>query len=64
MVELLYSKCVTVLLTKESTIKHNINLEIEQIAELRNRSYRIQITDQDDLFFLYTKTITEEGYNM
>ena len=64
MVELLYSKCVTVLLTKESTIKHNINLEIEQIAELRNRSYRIQITDQDDLFFLYTKTITEEGYIM
>lgn len=64
MVEVLYSKCVTVLLTRESTVRHAVKLEIEQQSELRSRSYRIQLTDPDDYFFLYTKTLTEDDYNM
>mgnify|MGYP000139612476 CR=1 FL=1 len=64
MVEVLYSKCVSVLLTRDSTVRHKIKLEIEQFSELRSRSYKLQLTDPDDLFFLYTKTLTEDDYNM
>ena len=64
MVEVLYSKCVSVLLTRDSTVRHTIKLEIEQFSELRSRSYKLQLTDPDDLFFLYTKTLTEDDYNM
>ena len=64
MVEVLYSKCVSVLLTRDSTAKHWVKLEIEQHPQLRSRSYRIQLTDPDDFFFLYTKTLTEDDYNM
>ena len=63
MSEVLYSKVVTVLLTRETSARHEIHLAIHQQSHLRSRSYRIQLTDPNDYFFLYEKSIDEDCYN-
>ncbi|CAG5107060.1 Oidioi.mRNA.OKI2018_I69.chr1.g3126.t1.cds [Oikopleura dioica] len=64
MIEILYSKTVNVLLSREQVVRHWLKLEIEKNFTVHEKSYRIRLTDPTDFFFLYTKSIAENDYNL
>ena len=64
MTEILFSKTVNVLLSREQVVRHWLKLEIEKNFTVHEKSYRIRLTDPTDFFFLYTKSIAENDYNL